>query len=209
MKTWIGALCAGLLLAGSIATDAAACGDEYEAVRVARKPRPRPIPQEERIPMAARHLDEDQVLEATAQVLAAFPALRATEEGSSPLEARAQRILALATVRGEAPKAADVQWAVRTLRAVSASRPDDPVAQADLGEALASQPATENEALAVLSDLAGRDLVGSAHAYAALARLYPTTGRADESRAAIERCRLMTKAPASTCRAPDARVALR
>jgi hypothetical protein len=214
----LAAFVGGALLAVCIAGDAVACGFvDYRAPQpVERKPPPRPVPASDRVAAADQRLEEERVAEAARQVVLAFPRILTIRVGASPLETHAQRILALALVRSDGKLAnvaglsgASLQWAVDTLRAVSAARRDDPVAQADLGEALAASPRTEGEALPLLADLASRDLLGSAHAYAALARLQARGGDAERARVALERCTRMTKSPALVCRLPDNRVAVR
>jgi hypothetical protein len=214
----LAAFVGGALLATCIAGDAVACGFvDYRAPRpVERKPPPRPLPATDRIAAAEQRLEEERPAEAAGQVALAFPRVLTLHVGASPLETHAQRILALALLRsdGKLPgvaglSGASLDWAVDTLRAVSAARPDDPVAQADLGEALAARPKTESEALPLLADLASRDLVGSAHAYAALARLRAKGGETAKAQAALERCVRMTRSPALVCRVPDNRIAAR
>jgi hypothetical protein len=210
---------AALLAAGAwFAGDAVACGFvDYRAPRpVERKPPPKPVPASDRIAAADQRLEEEHLAEAAGQVVLAFPHVLKIPVDASPLETRAQRILALAVVRSDGRVArvaglggASLDWAVSTLRAVSAARHDDPAAQADLGEALAASSKTEEDALHLLADLASRDLVGSAHAYAALARLHARSGNAEKAHAALERCALMTRSPALVCRAGDDRIAVR
>jgi hypothetical protein len=220
------AVLGGALLAAAasgVASDALACGfADYREYRPVA-PKPKPVPASDRIAAAEQRLEEERPADAAAQVVAAFPRVQLTGVGRSPLETHAARILALALVRGEGTlagmasfsgtterqRSAQLGWAVSTLRAVSESRGDDPVAQADLAEALASRPATEDQAVALLDDLAARDLLGSAHAYATLARLRSKSGDTGKVRAALDRCELMTKSPAAVCKTPDTRVAMR
>jgi hypothetical protein len=208
---------------GGVTADAHACGfvDYRESRPVIRVPRPKPVPIVDRIAAADQRLDEEHPAEAAIQVVTAFPRIRSAQTSASPLETRALRILALAVARSdgriagvsglsgatEAERGANLEWAVGTLRSINAARPDDPVAEADLGEALATRPKYEDESRAILGDLASRDLIGSAHAYAALARLH--AGNAGAIRGALERCEAMTRSPTVVCRAPDARLALR
>jgi hypothetical protein len=190
------------------------------------RPKPVPVPASDRIAAADQRLDEERLAEAGTEVVTAFPTIRAAAAGAStggasPLETRALRILSLAVVRGdgtlrgvpgfagasEVERATNLSWAVGTLRAIDAGRPNDPAAQADLAEALATRAPGAAESLSILTDLAARDLVGSAHAYATLARLRAAKGDMDASRDALSRCELMTKSPAAACRAPDGRLA--
>lgn len=213
------------LLGAVAASDAHACGFfDYREIRpVKARPKPVPVAANDRIAAAEQRLEEERLADAATEVVAAFPRIRTTAVGASPLETRAQRILALALVRGEGTlrgvaglsgageteRAANLGWALDALRAIDAERHGDPVARADLAEALAARAKHDDESLAILADLTDRDLVGSAHAYAALARIRASRGDADAARAALQRCELMTKSPAAVCKAPDGRLALR
>jgi hypothetical protein len=219
-------LAALLGVATAAASDASACGYfNYREVRPAAQARPKPVPvaANDRVAAADQRLEEERLVEAGTEVATAFPSIRQTPVGASPLETRALRILSLAVVRsegtlrgvpgfsgaGETDRSANLEWAARTLRSIDMARPNDPVTQADLAEALAARTQHADESLAILADLARRDLVGSAHAYAALARLRASSGDTAASREALGRCELMTKSPAVVCRAPDGRLAIR
>jgi hypothetical protein len=213
-------------LLGAVAAghDARACGYfDYREVRPVHVPKPAPIAANVRIANADQRLEEEHLTAAATEVVTAFPSIGRVPVGASPLETRALHILSLAVVRAEGSlrgvsgfsgaseteRAAKLEWAASTLRAIDATRPNDPVAQADLAEALAARSQHEEESLAILGDLASRDLLGSAHAYAALARLRATRGDAAGAREALARCELMTRSPAVVCRAPDGRLAIR
>jgi hypothetical protein len=71
---------------------------------------------------------------------------------------------------------------------------------ADLGEALASVADHREEATRMLEYLAERDLMTSAHGWAALARLRRASGNAAGADGALARCRTRTKIQ-SVCRA--------
>jgi hypothetical protein len=211
----------GALAAGH---DARACGYfDYREIRPVHVPKPVPIAANVRIANADQRLEEEHLTAAAIEVVTALPNIRRVPVGASPLETRALHILSLAVVRGEGSlrgvsgfsrsgeteRTANLEWALTTLRAIDATRPNDPVTQADLAEALATRSPHEEESLAILGDLAGRDLLGSAHAYAALARLRASRGDAAAARDALARCELMTKSPNVVCRAPDGRLAIR
>jgi hypothetical protein len=235
-------LVGAVAVVGGVATDAHACGFfNYHDVRLqprkapvpvaqaVKPPPPPPIPANERIALADQRLEEEKLVEAAKQVVTAFPAIKSQDVGGSPLETRAHIILALAVVRAggslagvtgfsskrDADRAANLEWAVSTLRQVEASRSNDPVAQANLGEALAARAGYEDEALAILGKLASRDLMGSAHAYAALAKLQAARGEALASEEATRRCEAMTRSPERVCdparavAAVDTRLAVR
>jgi hypothetical protein len=213
------AMFGGVLAAAAMtATDAHACGFfDYRESRppVAQVPvaKARVVAPQDRIAAASQRLDEERGDSAASEVVAAFAGIRTATVGGSPLETRAMRILALAVARAggllagvrgfpggtAANREANLEWAVATLRAVDAFRPNDPVARTDLGEALARLPRYEGEALAILTDLSDRDLIGSSHAYAALARLLGSRGDGPASGRATMRCRTMTKLPDPVC----------
>jgi hypothetical protein len=164
-----------------------------------------------RLVAEAEHaLDSGKNAVATAMMLKKFPSLKTSGTGAaavSPLENRAVRIVALASVRSDGAfgvasgtpdqkKKANLEWSIASLRKINAARAGDASLQADLGEALAKVVATQKEALGILSKLAADDLIGSPYAYAALARLQVSAGDAQKSAAAIKRCEGMTTTPA-------------
>jgi hypothetical protein len=190
-------------------TDANACG---MSVRLEPTPQ-KPTPVQE-IAKAEKSLENGQNVAAAKTVLATFPRVRVATAGQNPLETRALRVFALAVVRSNGavtersagfatqdewtPKA-NLEWAVQSLREIDAKRPNDPTVQADLGEALSKLPHGQGEALKLLGGLAQKDLMGSPHAYAALAKLRSDTGDTAGAEAALKRCDEMTKTP-GVCR---------
>jgi hypothetical protein len=124
-----------------------------------------------------------------------------------PLVGRALRVLALVTVRSGglwpsrgkltardvAERNQNLDWAVTKLRRRQIADIGHPGRLSDLGEALAARPAQHDEALRILEHLAARDLITSAHAYAALGRLRGAKGDAEGSSQALERCRKLAK----------------
>lgn len=190
--------------------DAQACGMSY---RLDPTPQ-RPTPVQE-IARAEKALEGGQTLAASQAVLGTFPRIRNANAGQSPLETRAIRVFALALVRsdgasdekklgiptaGEWTAKTNLAWAAQALREIDEKRPNDPSVQADLGEALAKTSTGEGEALELLGKLAQKDLMGSPHAYAALAKLRSAAGDASGAEAAIKRCEEMTKTP-GVCKA--------
>ena len=122
-------------------------------------------------------------------------------EGSDGLRSRYARVAALVTVRtgGQWPlkragklnreedRSKALSKALLALRKRVSDAPKDPVRQSDLGEGLSSLPAHHKEARNILEALAKADLLTSAHAYDALARLRTKAG--DESGAQVARTR--------------------
>ncbi|MBX3216591.1 MAG: hypothetical protein KF850_31435 [Labilithrix sp.] len=193
-------------LAVTYATDANACG---MSIRMDPTPqRPTPV---QSIANAEKALENGQNLAAAKAVLTNFPKVRAVTAGANPLETRALRVFALAVVRSngavteksagfssggsEWAPTANLEWAVQSIREIDAKRPNDPTVQADLGEALSKLPHGQKESMTILQGLAQKDLMGSPHAYAALARLRSEQGDAAGAQAAIKRCEEMSKTP--------------
>jgi predicted Zn-dependent protease len=189
----------------SYSTDANACG---MSVRLEPTPQ-RPTPVQE-IARAEKALENGQHLVAAKAVLGSFARVRSATPGANPLETRALRVFSLAVVRsngsvnektagfasqGDWTPNANLEWAVQALREIDAKRPNDPTVQADLGEALSKLPRGQGEALTILQALAQKDLMGSPHAYAALARLRSDKGDSAGAEAALKRCEEMSKSP--------------
>ena len=186
-------------------TDASACG---MSVRLDPTPQ-KPTPVQE-IARAEKALEGGQSLAASQAILGTFPRIRNATAGSNPLETRALRVFALAVVRSNGDitekKAgvfsqtdwkpnANLEWAVQSLREIDQKRPNDPTVQADLGEALSKLPHGQTESLKILQGLAQKDLMGSPHAYAALAKMKSEKGDSAGAEAAIKKCEEMSKNP--------------
>ena len=194
--------------------DAKACG---MSVRMDPTPQ-RPTPVQE-IARAEKALEGGQNLAAAQAILGSFPRIRTATAGANPLETRALRVFALAVVRSDGtvdekkahvasvngnewtPRA-NLEWAVQSLREIDVKRPNDPTVQADLGEALSKTATGQAEGLKLLQGLAQKDLMGSPHAYAALAKLRTQNGDSAGAEAAIKRCEEMSKTP-GVCKAPS------
>jgi hypothetical protein len=208
------------LALGAYGTPASACDNAVEVVV---------DPRTEAVAGAENTLKSGDSAGAARRVLAQYPGLRgASLEPTSrePLLMRSARILAVAIVRtdgrtsfGESVtwgRSGNLEWAVTTLREVSVWKQrqetqrafathvvpvESPDLAADLGEALATLPHTRIEAKKLLESLDRRDLLGSAQAYRALAKLRGEDGEAEASRVAIERCKSRSKRP-ETCALP-------
>ena len=164
----VASLLAGVAFVLAIApgVDAVACGNEVEM-------RLTPVQQ---IASAENELANGRIGEAASRVRAGFPQIRTLGADAPPLALRAERIYALALVRADGhldsglgwARSGNLEWAIETLRALDAKRPNDPRSQADLAEARSRVPRTRAEAITVLEALDQRDLLGSAFAYLAL-----------------------------------------
>lgn len=109
--------------------------------------------------------------------------------------ARGKRVVALSWVRDPASSADRVDAAIFALAKTSEESPRDDSA---LGEAFA-RAGMNREAYDTLEPLAKKDLIGSAYAYAALARVAGQRGDAETSALAKKRCSEITSS-AAICR---------
>lgn len=129
----------------------------------------------------------------------------ASRQADAGLRRRAERVRALATVRDpnkqrtDASSVRQMMDAVAALEGLAKEAPTDATLQVDLGEALEQDPDTHPRAIAILRDHAKRDLIGSAYAYAALARLEKTQGHPTAAAEATARCERTAVQP-SMCR---------
>ena len=167
-----------------------ACGNSYYH---------RVHPQVAAMQQAEKHLDVGRIAEAAAIVLGLFSKISEAKGTDLELEARARRIVALATVRngghwpvseaGAQAPAEPLTWAVQQLRAAAERSGMQPRAQSDLGEALALTPSGTEEASTILEKLAGKMLITSPHAWAALARVRKAKGDTNGGWGALAECR--------------------
>ena len=156
------------------------------------------------VSQAERALGDGKYLAAAVDVAQTFPGLKLYKAGTGPLADRSLRILSLAVTRSngavnvagfssktDADKAKNLEWAVTTLRALNAKRPNNPSLQSDLGEAMSRVDKDKDEAQKLLGGLADKDLLATAEGYAALAKLRASDKTASE--AFLKRCQAMTK----------------
>lgn len=191
------------------APHADACGMSVRLEPTLQKPTP-----VQEIARAEKALEGGQNVVAAKAILSTFPRVRSVNAGENPLETRALRVFALAVVRSSgavsektagAPSPAEwtpnanLEWAVQAIREINAKRANDPTVQADLGEALSKLAHGREEALGLLQSLAQKDLMGSPHAYAALATLRRDKGDVAGAEAATKRCEEMSRSP-GVCR---------
>lgn len=194
-------------IAGS-SPDASACGGSwapYEAL-----PREEAISEAERLVMAGRYF--------TASLWAhhEFPHMNEWTNSTSPLETRAQKVMAIAVMRLDGNltlgtpwrgwsadlRKTNLVWSVKALTALAETHADDPTLKSYLGEALAKMPERREDALAMLGDLAKRDLLVTPQGYQALAKLRQLSGDTEGRDAATKRCTTMASSPA-VCQLPS------
>lgn len=200
------ALVVALGVLGVGAADAGACENgvefavDYQTPQIAR---------------AEKALKDGKHALAAVGVVQVFPTIKAIKPTHSPLAGRALRIMALVATRtggaitvgkqwqGSTPedRRANLLWAVDTLRSLNKMQANKPALETDLAEALSKLDETKAEALSILNRLAGKDLITSAHGYAALAKLRDAAGNKEGSEAAAKKCESMAKDP-GICRGP-------
>ena len=180
--------------------------------------------------LAEKHAEDGRHVDALVQLGLAFPALPSAD---APLEHRARVVFARSVARsrgllhyggkpreGDAARAEVLEIARSVAEARVARSPSDTAARTDLAEILALLPDRRSDARRMLEELEQKQLVASAHGYAALAHLRDDAGAGAPAwvrpalvamtrgpRAiAIARCRAMTT-DESVCDGPSARVA--
>jgi hypothetical protein len=102
---------------------------------------------------------------------------------------RAYRIDALAISRAPKGSQGDRDAAVKTFETEVLGATPDPSLLADYAEVLSRTPARTSQATMMLRALRDKDLIGSANAFLALAKLEKVAGNAEAEKAARDRCR--------------------
>lgn len=215
MKKLVLAGLAAFAVAGAVSSEAQACGGEWvPAVEVDHRP--------EGIARAEKAVGKGQHAAAAAMIIRMMPHVGSLKASSSTLVARAQRVLAVATARNngalpvgkevpgyaqgtwlgksEAHRSANLEWSVKTLRALGEIKKDDPAIQTDLAEAMAKVERHRGEARKILEKLAKKDLISTPEAYAVLANLRSQAGDTKGEKLALKRCESMAKSVA-VCKA--------
>lgn len=88
---------------------------------------------------------------------------------------------------------------LKALRQLLKGAPDDPYLRARVAEALSYKPGGDDEALTLLADLAERDLMPDAEAWATLALLRGRRGDEAGRAAAMERCARISPETSARC----------
>lgn len=109
---------------------------------------------------------------------------------------RAARARALLLSRDPKSTAAEREEAKKIYEKQVLEAKPGPASQADYAEILSRIPAQATTATKMLRTLRDKDLMGSAHGYAALAELEKAAGDPTAATAAREKCRARTKVPA-------------
>lgn len=200
---------------GTVVANANACGGEwYPYVEIEEEQidyRPMVVTQ------AEKAVEEGRLTAAAGMIIRAMPHIKTLKPSSAKVVERAQRVLAVATIRNdgaldlerEVPKRAqdtwlgdgadaqraNLEWALGSLQAIEKSRDNDPALQTEIAEGLAKLGKTD-EAKTTLEGLAKRDLISTPEGWAALAELRAGDGDNAGKQAALKRCTAMAKEPA-------------
>jgi hypothetical protein len=200
---WVGLALGGAFL--SLSVDAGACGNGMRGRQVHDPMRRLVFDQQEEVVVPRLQLAEGALREGNLMLAAAeLDAVTSRIPKAPPrLRARFERVASLVSVRadgqwpllkpgaenGPAARARVLQTAVTKLRQRLAASPADPIRLTDLGEALAALPKHRKEAKNILEALLSRDLLTSAHGYAALSRLRSVAKDEAGAEAALNACR--------------------
>ena len=145
-------------------------------------------------------------LQAAKLAASAYPGFKNGDDRPR-LASRAIRVLALVTIRTNGlmyqrnrliggldfVRKQNLEWAVSKLQRRAMHQANAPAPLSDLGEALTRLPERHAEARRILEHLAERQLLTSAHAYAALARLRAASGEGQSSAEALNACKRLSR----------------
>ena len=134
-----------------------------------------------------------------------FQAATGEADHGKALFNRAQRAIALATVRSDGAldlgkgmrgrtsdsKALNLAWATSVLEIQAASDPDNLVLRTNYAEALTHHPGGEAQALEMLSEMANDDLMPTARGFVLLATVQQNLGDASGSDLSLQRCKAL------------------
>jgi hypothetical protein len=203
---------AALSATGTVVSNASACGGEWYPYVEIEQIDYRPMV----VGQAEKKIEDGKLQSAAGMIIRAMPHIKTLDPNKAKIVARAQRVLAVATIRNdgvlpigdELPKRiqetwlggtaedqrVNLEWAVGSLEKIAESKQDDPALQTELAEGLAKLGKTES-AKTTLEGLAKKDLISSPEGWAALAELRATAGDEAGKQAAMKRCSAMAKQP--------------
>jgi hypothetical protein len=208
------ALAAGAVVAVQVALcrdarDARACGFAME-IEIERH-----NPTVEGVSQAEKYLEDGKLLLAAIYAHHEYPDIHDGARDNTNLEERAQKVMALAVARTNGAltlgtdfrgwsaslRESSLEWAVGTLKAMSAKHPNDPSIETPLAEAMSKLPKYEGDAYAILKDLGDKDVIVSPQGWATLAQLRVKHGD-QGSDAATQRCEQIAESTL-TCQLPN------
>jgi predicted Zn-dependent protease len=197
---------------GAVVSNASACGGEWYPYVEIEQVDYRPMV----VGQAEKKIEKGELQAAAGMIIRSMPHIKTLDPNKAKIVSRAQRVLAVATIRNdgvftigdELPKRiqdtwlgstsedrqANLEWAVGSLEKIAASKKDDPSLQTEIAEGL-SRLGKKEQARQTLEGLATRDLISSPEGWAALAELRGTVGDDAGKQAALQRCTAMAKEP--------------
>jgi predicted Zn-dependent protease len=203
---------AALSATGTVVSNASACGGEWYPYVEIEQIDYRPMV----VGQAEKKIENGELQIAAGMIIRSMPHIKTLDPDKAKIVARAQRVLAVATIRNdgvlplgdELPKRiqdtwlgstaedqrSNIEWAVASLEKIAEAKKDDPSLQTELAEGLAKLGDTQR-ARTTLEGLAQKDLIASPEGWAALAKLRGTAGDAAGKQAAMNRCTAMAKQP--------------
>jgi predicted Zn-dependent protease len=203
---------AALSATGTVVSNASACGGEWYPYVEIEQIDYRPMV----VGQAEKKIENGELQIAAGMIIRSMPHIKTLDPNKAKIVARAQRVLAVATIRNdgvlpigdELPKRiqdtwlgstaedqrSNIEWAVASLEKIAEAKKDDPSLQTELAEGLAKLGDTQR-ARTTLEGLAQKDLIASPEGWAALAKLRGTAGDAAGRQAAMNRCTAMAKQP--------------
>lgn len=203
---------AALSATGTVVSNANACGGEWYPYVEIEQIDYRPMV----VGQAEKKIEDGKLQAAAGMIIRSMPHIKTLDPNKATIVSRAQRVLAVATIRNdgalpigdEIPKRiqdtwlgsteedqrANLEWAVGSLEEIAETKQDDPALQTELAEGLAKLGKTER-AKTTLEGLAKKDLISSPEGWAALAELRGTAGDQAGRQAAMQRCNAMAKQP--------------
>jgi predicted Zn-dependent protease len=197
---------------GTVVSNANACGGEWYPYVEIEQIDYRPMV----VGQAEKKIEKGELELAAGMIIRSMPHIKTLNPSKAKIVARAQRVLAVATIRNDGvlpigdelpqriqstwlgntaeDQRANLEWAVSSLEKIAESKADDPALQTELAEGLAKL-GKKDEAKTTLETLATKDLISSPEGWAALAELRGTSGDDAGKQAALKRCSAMAKEP--------------
>jgi predicted Zn-dependent protease len=195
-----------------VISNANACGGEWYPYIEIEQVDYRPMV----VGQAEKKIEKGELRTAAGMIIRSMPHIKTLNPAKAKIVARAQRVLAVATIRNDGvlpigdelpqriqgtwlgstaeDQRVNLEWAVSSLEKIAESKKDDPALQTELAEGLAKLGKTE-QAKSSLEGLAQKDLISSPEGWAALAELRGTSGDDAGKQAALKRCTAMAKQP--------------
>lgn len=197
---------------GAFVSSASACGGEWYPYVEIEQVDYRPMV----VGQAEKAIEAGEFHAAAGMIIRAMPHIKTLDANKAAIVSRAQRVLAVATIRNggalplknEVPqriqdtwlgedadaREQNLQWAVSSLETIAETKKDDPSLQTEIAEGLAKL-GKSSDAKETLETLAKKDLISTPEGWATLAELRGSAGDTAGKQAALKRCTAMAKEP--------------